>query len=137
MLTVLGRPWARGVPCDQVLSMDCSMTMTARRSRMGYAVVSSKKGTSPFAKKGGGLCLRARIASLTFPAAVRLMSAQSAILARRLEVGMLEGFWMILASIVVFLFFGMFWAGFVVLTSWFLEEENGTPNPKDDPPSRD
>jgi hypothetical protein len=44
---------------------------------------------------------------------------------------MLEGLWMILGGIVVFLFFGMVWAGFVVLASWFLEGENGRPNPKD------
>ncbi len=44
---------------------------------------------------------------------------------------MLESLWMILGGIVVFLFFGIVWAGFFVLTSWFLEGDNGRPNSKD------
>ena len=44
---------------------------------------------------------------------------------------MLQSLWMILGGIVVFLFFGIVWAGFFVLTSWFLEGDNGRPNSKD------
>ena len=43
---------------------------------------------------------------------------------------MLQSLWMILGGIVVFLFFGSVWAGFFVLTSWFLEGDNGRSNSK-------
>jgi len=58
------------------------------------------------------------------------MSAQNAILTRRWFTGgnMLQGLWIAIGGIVVFLCFGMVWAGFAVLISWFLEGDNGKPN---------
>jgi len=41
---------------------------------------------------------------------------------------MLQGLWIAIGGIVVFLCFGMVWAGFAVLISWFLEGDNGKPN---------
>jgi hypothetical protein len=52
---------------------------------------------------------------------------------RSLEEGMLHGLWMIFGGFCVLLFFGMIWAGFLVLASWFLEGENGRRNTKDGP----
>jgi hypothetical protein len=50
-----------------------------------------------------------------------------------LEEGMLDGLWMLFGGFCVLLFFGMIWAGFLVLVSWFLEHENGGGNTKDGP----
>ena len=46
---------------------------------------------------------------------------------------MLDGLWMLLGGFCVLLFFGMIWAGFLVLASWFLEGENGRGTKKDGP----
>jgi hypothetical protein len=50
-----------------------------------------------------------------------------------LEEGMLDGLWMLFGGFCVLLFFGMIWAGFLVLVSWFLERENGGGNTRDGP----
>jgi hypothetical protein len=44
---------------------------------------------------------------------------------------MLDGLWMVFGGFCVLLFCGTIWAGFLVLTTWFLEGDNGRQNTKD------